>query len=127
MSCQPAQLRPCAGPWLDPERLLALREELGPEALEQLLQVTLRDLARLMEGLRAHYAGTAPRAFAADLAALQRLAGHVGMAGLAQAAAAVLLCLDRRDATALAATWARLRRIGERVLAAESDLRSLSV
>lgn len=127
MSCQPAQLRPCPGAWLDPERLLALREELGAEALEQLLQATLRDLARLMDGLRAHYAGTAPRAFAADLAVLQRLAAPVGMIGLARAARAVLLCLDRRDAIALAATWARLQRIGEQVLAAEPDLRSLSV
>ena len=47
---------------------------------------------------------------------LSRLAWQVGLPGLAGVAVDVLACAERRDATGLAATLARMMRIGNRSL-----------
>lgn len=60
------------------------------------------------------------------LAALVRDAHLIGMATLARAGRQVLDCLDTGDPTALAATLARLDRVGDRSIHAIWDLEDLS-
>ncbi|PWK59835.1 hypothetical protein [Roseicyclus mahoneyensis] len=60
------------------------------------------------------------------LAALVRDAHLIGMATLARVARSVLHCLDAGDPTALAATMARLNRVGDRSIHAIWDLEDLS-
>jgi hypothetical protein len=60
------------------------------------------------------------------LSALVRDAQLIGMATLARVGRHVLDCLDSGDATALAATLARLDRIGDRSIHAVWDLEDLS-
>ncbi len=52
---------------------------------------------------------------------------QIGMMSLADAGRNVIHCLDRDDAVALAATLARLLRIGEQSVSALWDLQDLSV
>ena len=63
---------------------------------------------------------------AAALAAVIRDAQLIGMATLARVGRHVLDCLDSGDPTALAATLARLDRIGDRSIHAVWDLEDLS-
>lgn len=60
------------------------------------------------------------------LAALVRDAGLIGMATLSRVGRNVLDCLDTGDPTALAATLARLERVGDRSIHAVWDLEDLS-
>ena len=60
------------------------------------------------------------------LAALVRDARLIGMATLARVGRDVLDCLDTGDPTALAATLARLERVGDRSIHAIWDLEDLS-
>ena len=59
------------------------------------------------------------------LRTLARDADMIGMTSLAQVSVDVLACLDRCDRTALAATLARLRRVGARCMHAVWDLDDL--
>ena len=126
MTVDVAVLRPRERVSMDPERMTALRAELGPDAAETLLSRATSELALLMAGMVRQYAEGDLRDFGRNLRSLGRMSDHVGMSGLGAAAAAVCDCLHRGDDTALAATWARLLRIAERALAAEWDLRGLS-
>jgi hypothetical protein len=60
------------------------------------------------------------------LAALVRDAGLIGMATLSRVGQNVLDCLDTGDRTALAATLARLERVGDRSIHAVWDLEDVS-
>jgi hypothetical protein len=55
------------------------------------------------------------------------IADQIGMQTLARVARDVTACVDTGDRTGLAATLARLMRIGERSLTAVWDLKDLSV
>lgn len=55
------------------------------------------------------------------------ISDQIGMVSLADAARHVLVCMDREDGVALAATLARLLRIGDQSLAAVWDSRDLSI
>lgn len=55
------------------------------------------------------------------------IADQVGMRGLAHGAVHVVDCIDQGDPVALAATLARLMRLGERSLTAVWDLQDMSI
>jgi len=57
-----------------------------------------------------------------QLRRLQRMSEQLGLTGFAAVAGDVRIVLDRGDATAFAAVWARLLRVAERSLSPDRDL-----
>ncbi len=53
---------------------------------------------------------------------MQRMADHLGMISLGLIAAEARICMDRSDATAFAAVWARLIRVAEASLSWDKEL-----
>lgn len=101
---------------LDPDRLDALFAELGDSGAEDIVCRALEDLAARL--------GHAERCHREDRLAEMRkssrslivIADQIGMALLARVAGDVIASIDAGDRIALAATFARLLRIGERSL-----------
>lgn len=112
---------------LDPERLNALFCQLGETGAENVI-------CRAMEELAVRLAELNPLARSgkwAELAKLSRsliaIAEQIGMTSLASVAADVTYCAQLDDHHALAATLARLQRIGDRSLTTIWDTQDLSV
>ena len=101
---------------VDVRRLGEIVNELGESAAQTIICAAMEQLAAALAGAReAAMAGDMARlAERAEL--LSRLAWQVGLPGLAGVAVDVLACAERRDATGLAATLARMMRIGNRSL-----------
>lgn len=107
---------------LDAESIRALGCQLGPHAAEEMICRALEDLARRL--------GQCDRAFQnRDLDGLRRasralgaVAGQIGMVGLVRVAGDVRLCIEDGDQVALAATTARLIRVGEASLTSIWDI-----
>ncbi len=119
-------LRPVEGLSLDPARLAALYSEFGAPDAEGVLNRAIGEMALVMSSLVRQYTSGDLGDFGRNLRSLRRVADHVGMTGLALAAQAVMHCLAARDATALAATWTRLLRVGQMSLASDWDQRGFS-
>ena len=97
---------------LDAGRMGDIVDELGERAAQNVIGVALEQLAHaLAEARRADMARLVAQA---DL--LSRLAWQMGLVSLAGVAVDVGACADRRDATAVGATLARLMRVGNRSL-----------
>ncbi|EIE51821.1 hypothetical protein AL036_08670 [Salipiger aestuarii] len=124
---QVAVLSPNEKAGLDPERLEGLYERLGAQEGEDVL-------CRAMEEL-AYRLGQADRLYEkADFAgmrqctrALGAIAEQIGMSALARISGDVVQCIDDSDPVGLAATLARMARVGERSLYAVWDLQDLTV
>lgn len=103
-------------PRVDTRRVAEILHELGDTAGQSVICVALEKLAQGLADIR----GAAFRGDMADLARqselLSRLAWQLGLVSLAGVSVDVAICAERRDATALAATLARLMRIGNRSL-----------
>lgn len=101
---------------LDPDRLDALFAELGDTGAEDIVCRALEELAaRLGHAEKCHREGRI-----ADMRKSSRsliaIADQIGTALLARVAGDVIASIDAEDRIALAATFARLLRIGERSL-----------
>ena len=101
---------------IDARRLAEIVDELGEAAAQAIICAALEQMATAL-------AATRDAALAGDTAELSeraeqlsRLAWQVGLPSLAGVAVDVMDCADRRDATGLAATLARMMRIGNRSL-----------
>lgn len=122
-----AVLAPSETAGLDPGRLEALFARLGPEDGEDAVCRAMEELAyRLGQADRFHAGGRLDEMVTATRA-LRTIAEEIGMASLARVAEDVLQCIRDADAVALAATLARMARVGERSLYAIWDLQDLSV
>lgn len=107
---------------LDPDRLEELFVRLGHRAAEDVVSRALQELsARLgqLEGLHRRTETDEMRRYARSMGAI---ADQLGMPALARVARDVAACSQRGDAVALAATMARLGRVGEVSLARIWDL-----
>lgn len=115
-------LRPKERVRLDAEPIVAIYRDLGTTAAEQVVTRALGEVALTLAGLaeqvRAHDMTDLHR----QLRCLQRMAEHMGMVSLGNVSAELRVCLDKGDATAFAAVWARLMRIAERSLATDKGL-----
>lgn len=121
-----AVLRHEEGVRLDPDPLVALYSELGESGAERVLRRAMEDLrSRLSEILRHadEGRGTTVARAARQLGAV---AAQIGLPTLARVAGDVVHSTEAGDPTALAATLARLVRIGERSLSAVWDLRDMT-
>ena len=101
---------------IDSRRLAEIVDELGETAAHDVLTLALEQLARGLQDLRAAAAQGDAAALAMRAEMLARLAWQLGMTSLAGVAVDVAVCAERGDATGLAATLARLMRIGNRAL-----------
>jgi hypothetical protein len=124
-------LRPAEEVELDPLRLSELYREFGIPDAERMVSRAVTEIAVQMAALVRHYNEAEFQDFAHGLRRLRRLADHAGFYSLAQASDAVAECLaaaprSTGDATALAATWARLMRLAARAMSTGGDLRGLS-
>ena len=110
----------------NPDRLERLCAEIGELRAEDEVAQALEVIsARLQEiGVLDPLRDATP--LAAGLRALIAASEHIGMATLARVGRNVQGCLVRRDNVALAATHARLIRIGDRSIHAIWDLEDLS-
>ncbi len=118
---QVMQLRPRERVWLDPSRIGALYAELGGAEVRALLDRAMTEMAVVRRDLGAQYDARDFDGFARNLRRMRRIAEHLGLTTLGTVAGDVGTCLDRGDATALAATWARLARSADQALAGGWD------
>ncbi|MBU2963753.1 hypothetical protein KO516_23575 [Citreicella sp. C3M06] len=124
---QVAVLSPSEKAGLNPERLEGLYQRLGAQEGEDVL-------CRAMEEL-AYRLGQADRFYeTSDFAEMRKcthtlgaIADQIGMSALTRISADVVQCIDDGDAVALAATLARMARVGERSLYAVWDLQDIPV
>ena len=107
--------------WLDPARIGALYAQLGGVEVQALLDRAMTELALVRDELGHQFASRDLDGFARNLRRIRRIADHLGLTTLAGVAGDVLECLERADATALAATWARLARSADQALAGAWD------
>lgn len=124
---QVAILSPSETPGLDPERLAGLYARFGARDGENMVCRAMEELAcRLGQADRLYEAGDLVQ-MRKCARALGAIAEEIGMTGLCRIASDVVQCIDDGDAVALAATLARMDRIGEGSLYAVWDLQDLSV
>ncbi|MDX5402662.1 MAG: hypothetical protein LPK02_10775 [Rhodobacterales bacterium] len=112
---------------LDHDRLGELYAQLGESGAEDVVCRAMEELAaRLAQAARMYRQGQRGdlRKSARSIAAI---ADQIGMLMLARVARDVTTCIDLDDSVGLAATLARLLRIGERSLTAVWDLKDLSL
>ena len=101
---------------LDAGRMGEIVDELGELAAQNVIGVALEQLAQALATARGAAMGGDMAALVAQADLLSRLAWQMGLVSLAGVAVDVGTCADRRDATALGATLARLMRVGNRSL-----------
>jgi hypothetical protein len=112
---------------VDQDQLGALYAELGEAGAEDVVCRAMEELAlRLYHCNRLHAANNTGdlRKCARSLIAI---AEQIGMQKLARVAQNVISAIDSEDAVAIAATLARLLRVGEQSLTAIWDLQDLSI
>ncbi len=124
---QVTQLRHEEGVRLDSERIAALYAELGDTGAEHVICRAVEEMAVRLTEMEGQRRGTDLAPFCRNARCLGRLAGQVGMTGLARVANDVAASAVAGEPAAASATWARLLRIGDRSLTAVWDVRDLSV
>lgn len=120
-------LRPAERVRQDGEAIAVIYRNLGTTTAEQMVTRALGELALTMAGLAAQVKCHELADLTRQLRRLQRMAENLGMVSLGLVAGDARDCLDRADATAFAAVWARLVRVAERSLASDKGLVDLSV
>jgi len=112
---------------LDPVRLVALYAELGEARAEVVIGRAMEELAAKLLALQRVASAQARAPVIAGADQLCALAAQVGMTSLVDVGHDVAACAQAGDAAALAATLARLVRIGDRSLTAVWDLQDMSL
>ena len=122
MSGNVTALRPKERVRLDAEPIAAIYRNLGTNSAEQVVSRALGELALTLAGLVEQVRQREFGDLGRGLRRLQRMADHLGMISLGLIAAEARICMDRSDATAFAAVWARLIRVAEASLSTDRDL-----
>jgi hypothetical protein len=108
--------------WLDPTRIGALYAELGGAEVRALLDRAMGEMAGVRREMAVQFGAHDLEGFARNLRRMRRIAEHLGLTSLGTVAGDVTACLERGDATALSATWARLARSADQALAGGWDM-----
>lgn len=119
------ELRPEEPARFNPERLEELCHRIGEVQAEAEVALALHRLSEVLPGLAKLVDGDA-EVFTKTIGQIVRDAELIGMASLARVAQDVLSTFAARNPVAMAATLARLERIGERSIMAVWDLEDLS-
>lgn len=124
---QVAMLSPNEKPGLDPERLEGLYERLGAQEGEDMLCRAMEELAFRLGQADRLYDQADFNEMRDCTRALGAIADQIGMMALSRISNDVVQCIDDGDPVALAATLARMARVGERSLYAVWDLQDITV
>lgn len=112
---------------LDCDCLDALVSQLGEAGAENVICRALEEVAvRLSHAERCHREGRLAD-MRRSVRSLIAISDQIGMGALARVAGHVTACIDSGDPIALAATLARLLRIGESCLGEMWDIRDLTI
>jgi hypothetical protein len=122
-----AILYPSESVRLDPDKLLALHEELGEAGAGAVIARAMDELAQRLAELRPLWREARMTDLAKRARSLIGIADQVGMTLLSRVAGDVARCAAIGDAPALGATLARLDRIGDRSLTAVWDMADMRV
>ena len=93
----------------------------NPAEVQALLDRAMGELALVSRDLALQYRTGNLAGFGRSLRRMRRIADHLGLRTLSQVGDDVSTCLERGDATALSATWARLARTLDQALAGGWD------
>lgn len=120
-------LRPSHRVHVNQDKLAALYVQLGDVAAENVICRAMEELAVRLSHCERLYRDEKLEELRKSVRTLRAIADQIGMDVLAKVSVDVVATIDDRDQTALAATLARLLRIGENSLTAIWDLQDLSV
>ncbi|MGR3434664.1 MAG: hypothetical protein ACU0CO_07230 [Shimia sp.] len=112
---------------IDPAARLVLTERLGVAGAEGVICRTMEEVANRLSLIERCYHQGDRAALTKALAGTVEMAEQVGLHVLAQVARDVSDCAQGTDPVALAATLARLTRVGDRALTAAWDTPGMSV
>ena len=112
---------------IDPDRLGALYRQLGERGAEDVVCRAIEELAVRLSQCSKMLRADDTVALRKNARTVLAISEQVGMMALARVAGDVTIAIDQDDRVALAATFTRLMRIGERSLTAVWDLQDLSV
>ena len=107
--------------------LRALYSELGERGAQDVVTRAMEDLAQRLQDAERLYRAAEFSDLRKAVRAMVAVAEQIGMGMLAACAVHVVACIDAGDPVALAATLARLMRIGDRSLNAVWELQGLSI
>ncbi|SEQ16240.1 hypothetical protein [Thalassovita taeanensis] len=120
-------LRPDEAVRLDSDQLGELYDQLGEAGAEDVVCRAMEELAARLTHAERLYRSEEQAEMRKNVRSLVGISEQIGMWSLARAAQNVINCIDAADRVALAATLARLLRIGEQSLSAVWDLQDLSI
>lgn len=109
------------GPCIDDDLLDALYQQLGTRAAEHLVANAVDELAVSLSVANDCYAAANTPDLRRTVVELGHVADQIGLTGLSLVANHVIRTIDQADGVALAATMARLFRVGESSLSAIWD------
>lgn len=109
------------------ETLLELYRQLGNSGAESVICRAMEELAVRLVAIEQIPGEVEPAGLRKNVRALAAIAEQIGMVSLSEAAHDVIDCADTGDRVALAATRARMMRIGDRSLTDVWDVQDLSV
>lgn len=112
---------------LDASRLEDLVSQLGENGAEDVICRALEELAARLSHTERCFREGRNADMRRSARSLIAISDQIGMHGLARVAGDVTCCVDRDDRVALAATLARLLRIGERSLGEMWDIQDLRI
>jgi hypothetical protein len=112
---------------VDPDRLGALYAQLGEAGAEDVVCRAMEELALRLSHCGRLHANANWNDLRKCARSLIAISDQIGMHVLARVATDVIQCIDARDTVAIAATLARLVRIGEQSLTAIWDLQDMSI
>jgi hypothetical protein len=111
----------------DAEAIAVIYRNLGAPTAEQMVTRALGELALAMAGIAAQVKAHQLADLARQLTRLRRMAESLGLVSIGTVSEDARICLERSDATAFAAVWARLLRVAERSLAPDAEFADISV
>lgn len=112
-------LRPKERVRQDSEPIALMYRNMGTAAAEEVVSRALSELALTMADLARRVRQQDRQSLARQSRRLQRMAEQLGMVSLGQVAGDLRDCLEREDAVAFAAVWARILRVAEGSLATD--------
>lgn len=121
------QMMPDESVSIDHDQLGALYAELGALGAEDVVRRAMEELALRLSHLERQYRQNEMTQLRKGVRSLIKIAEQIGMLKLARVAEDVGHAIDQADETAVAATLARLLRVGERSLTAIWDLQDMSI
>ena len=108
---------------MDMETLARLHAVLGAKAAGDLIAVAREDLAHRLDAVAMAHVDCDFDGLARAARRIRRIAVEIGLPDLRRVADHVVDCLEQEEPTALAATVARLGRVGDKALAQVGGLR----